>query len=149
MRAVIQRVSSASVEVEGKIVGQIEQGLLVFLGVGQGDSRKEVTWMAEKIASLRIFQDADGKMNRSLVETGGSALVVSQFTLYGDCRKGRRPSFIQAAAPEDADRLYQEFVAEVRGHGIQVATGTFQATMRVASMNEGPVTMLIDSEKRF
>ncbi|TWT61032.1 D-aminoacyl-tRNA deacylase [Rubinisphaera italica] len=149
MRAVIQRVSSASVEVEGTIVGQIEQGLLVFLGVGQGDSRKEVTWMAEKIASLRIFEDADGKMNRSLVETGGSALVVSQFTLYGDCRKGRRPSFIQAAAPEDANRLYREFVAEIRGHGIQVATGTFQATMRVASMNEGPVTMLIDSEKRF
>ncbi len=149
MRAVIQRVSSASVEVEGTIVGQIDQGLLVFLGVGQGDGRKEVTWMADKIATLRIFQDDDGKMNRSLVETGGSALVVSQFTLYGDCRKGRRPSFIQAAAPDEANRLYEEFVAELRGHGIQVATGTFQATMRVASINEGPITMLIDSEKRF
>ncbi|WP_296462091.1 D-aminoacyl-tRNA deacylase [Rubinisphaera sp.] len=149
MRAVVQRVSSASVEVEGSTVGQIERGLLVFLGVGQGDGRKEITWMAEKVASLRIFQDEDGKMNRSLVDTQGSALVVSQFTLYGDCRKGRRPSFIQAAAPEEANQLYEEFVAELRGHGIQVATGTFQATMRVASVNEGPITMLIDSEKRF
>ncbi len=122
---------------------------MVLLGVGQDDTQKDVVWMAEKIATLRIFHDDEGKMNRSLIDVGGAALVISQFTLFGDCRKGRRPSFIAAAPPEQADQLYNEFVAELRGQGIPVETGQFQAEMRVSLVNEGPVTLMIDSRKTF
>jgi len=149
MRAVVQRVSSSSVEVDAKTVGQIGPGLTVLLGVGHEDTEKDVVWMAEKVATLRIFQDDEGKMNRSLIDVGGAALVISQFTLFGDCRKGRRPSFIAAAPPEQADRLYKEFVAELRGQGVPVETGQFQADMRVSLVNEGPVTLMIDSRKTF
>lgn len=149
MRAVVQRVSRASVTVEESTVGQIGPGLLVLLGVGEDDAQSDVDYLAHKIMELRIFEDPDGKMNLSLKETGGAMLVVSQFTLFGDCRKGRRPSFIAAARPERANDLYEKFVDEVRGHGIQVATGTFQAHMDVELINDGPVTLLIDSRKAF
>ncbi len=149
MRAVVQRVSSASVSVAGEIVGQIEQGFLVLLGIAQDDSAADVVATAQKIVGLRIFEDDDGKMNRSLEDVGGGMLVVSQFTLYGDCRKGRRPSFIEAARPETAEPLYRQFVAEVRGQGIRVETGRFQTEMQVTLVNEGPVTLLIDSRKQF
>lgn len=149
MRACVQRVSQASVTVDGQIVGQIGCGLLVLLGVTGDDQSKDATYLAEKISTLRIFNDDDGKMNRSLLDTGGQMLVVSQFTLLGDCRKGRRPSFIQAAEPEIAQRLYSQFVAEVQCCGIQVATGRFQAHMDVALINDGPVTVLLDSRRAF
>lgn len=149
MRAVVQRVSRASVTVAGEVVGQIGKGLLVLLGVEEGDGQDEVVYMAQKIAGLRVFEDADGKMNLGLAEVGGAMLVVSQFTLLGDCRKGRRPSFIQAARPELADELYRAFCAEVRGQGIEVQTGRFQAHMDVELVNDGPVTLLIDSRKQF
>ena len=126
MRAVVQRVSRASVTVAGEVTGRIEKGFLVLLGVEEGDGQDEVVYMAQKIAGLRVFEDADGKMNLGLAEVGGAMLVVSQFTLLGDCRKGRRPSFIQAARPELADELYRAFCAEVRGQGIEVQTGQFQ-----------------------
>ena len=145
MRAVIQRVSSASVTVGSQTVGSIETGLLVLLGIGQEDSRDDVIWMASKIAGLRIFPDEAGKMNLSLKQVQGKALVVSQFTLYGDCRKGKRPSFVQAAAPEFAQSYYQDFVAELTGHGVAVETGIFQAKMDVALVNDGPVTLILDS----
>ncbi len=145
MRAVIQRVSSASVTVDSQTVGSIETGLLVLLGIGQEDSCDDVIWMASKIAGLRIFPDEAGKMNLSLKQVQGKALVVSQFTLYGDCRKGKRPSFVQAAAPEVAQSYYQDFVAELTGHGITVETGIFQAKMDVALVNDGPVTLILDS----
>jgi D-tyrosyl-tRNA(Tyr) deacylase len=148
MRAVVQRVSSASVTVDGSVVGQIGQGLLVLLGITTDDSEKDVVYLADKIVNLRIFEDEAGKMNRSVLDTGGGVLVVSQFTLYGDTRQGRRPSFISAARPEQAEPLYRSFVAEVRGLGVkEVATGTFQATMSVALVNDGPVTLLVDSRK--
>ena len=149
MRAVVQRVSSASVTVRGEVVGAIDRGLLVLLGVAHDDTQADVIYTAAKVVGLRIFEDDEGKMNRSLAETGGAMLVVSQFTLYGDCRKGRRPSFIEAARPELASALYESFCAEVRGQGIRVETGRFQEHMDVALVNDGPVTLLIDSRKTF
>lgn len=145
MRAVVQRVRSARVEVDGEVTGAIGRGLLVLLGVGQGDTDKQAAWLAEKIAGLRIFEDADGKMNLSVQDIGGSVLVVSQFTLYGDCRKGRRPSFTEAAPPDVADRLYQVFVSHLRALGVPVETGVFQAHMDVHLVNEGPVTIIVET----
>ena len=149
MRAVLQRVSRASVTVDGQVVGQIDRGLVVLLGVEQEDTDADAQQLADKTIQLRIFDDAEGKMNLSLAETGGAMLVVSQFTLLGDCRKGRRPSFIQAAPPESAERLYETFVAAVGVQGIRVATGKFRAMMQVELVNDGPVTILLDSRKRF
>jgi len=146
VRAVVQRVSSARVEIDGEVAGSIGRGLLVLVGVGQGDSEKQAHWLADKIAGLRIFEDEAGKMNLSVEEVGGSALVVSQFTLYGDCRKGRRPSFAGAAPPEEADRLYQVFVARLRERGLPVETGVFQAMMQVHLVNDGPVTVVVETE---
>ena len=148
MRVVIQRVSEASVTVDQKTVGAIGQGLMVLLGVAQGDTSQEAKALAEKTAGLRIFEDDAGKMNRSVEEIGGSLLVVSQFTLLGDCRKGRRPGFTDAAPPELADQLYEEYVAALRSRGVNVATGVFRADMQVALVNDGPVTMLLDSRKQ-
>lgn len=145
MRAVIQRVSSASVSVDGQIVGSIGAGLLVLLGVGKEDTEQDAEALARKIVELRVFQDEVGKMNLSVKETGGSLLVVSQFTLYGDTRKGRRPSFDQAAPPEEARRLYERFVEAARAEGVRVETGEFQAMMSVNLVNEGPVTFLVES----
>ncbi len=147
MRAVIQRVSRANVAVEGRVVGEIGAGLLVLLGVGRADELESAANLAEKIVNLRIFSDEAGKMNLSLLDAGGSALVVSQFTLFADTRGGRRPSYIQAAAPEEANRLYQEFVRSMRALGVRVETGVFQAHMQVDLVNDGPVTILLDSEK--
>jgi D-tyrosyl-tRNA(Tyr) deacylase len=149
MRAVVQRVSRASVTVEGQINGEIGAGLLVLLGVGREDTPAVAASMAEKVANLRIFEDDQGKMNRSLLDVKGAALVVSQFTLYGDARGQRRPSFISAAPPEQAATLYEEFNEALRGLGITVATGVFQAMMSVELVNEGPVTILLDSDKKF
>ena len=149
MRVVIQRVSEASVTVAQQTVGAIGQGLMVLLGVAQGDTSQEAKSLAEKTARLRIFEDDAGKMNRSVEEIGGSLLVVSQFTLLGDCRKGRRPGFTDAAPPELADQLYEEYVAALRSRGVNVATGVFRADMQVALVNDGPVTMLLDSRKQF
>lgn len=149
MRAVVQRVSRAKVTVEGEITGEIGRGFVVLLGVADGDTQDDVIYMAQKVVGLRVFEDADGKMNLGLAEIGGQMLVVSQFTLLGDCRKGRRPSFIAAARPENADQLYRSFVAEVQGQGITVATGRFQTHMDVELVNDGPVTLLIDSRKEF
>ena len=149
MRAVIQRVSEASVTVDQQTVGAIDQGLMVLLGVAQGDTSQEAKALAEKTAGLRIFEDDAGKMNRSVEEIGGSLLVVSQFTLLGDCRKGRRPGFTDAAPPDLADQLYEEYVAALRSRGVNVATGVFRADMQVALVNDGPVTMLLDSRKQF
>ncbi|WP_305041829.1 D-aminoacyl-tRNA deacylase [Geoalkalibacter sp.] len=149
MRAVVQRVAEARVEVDGQVVGAIGRGLLVLLGVGEGDGAEDLAYLADKIAGLRIFEDEQGKMNLSVTEVGGAVLVVSQFTLYGDCRKGRRPSFTPAAAPETANRLYEEFVARLRIAGLEVATGVFQAHMGVHLLNDGPVTLLLDSRREF
>lgn len=149
MRAVIQRVSSASVSVDGNSIGQIGPGFLVLLGITTDDSQDDVVFLATKVCGLRVFEDADGKMNRSIADTGGAMLIVSQFTLYGDCRQGRRPSFIAAARPEVAQPLYQSFIAEIRGQGIPVETGQFQAQMAVHLVNDGPVTLLLDSRKEF
>lgn len=149
MRAVVQRVSRARVTVEGQITGQIGAGLMILLGVGKEDTPAVAVAMAEKLANLRIFEDAAGKMNLSLLETKGSALVVSQFTLYGDARGQRRPSFISAAPPDLAKKLYEEFCEAMKRLGITVATGIFQAMMSVELVNEGPVTILVDSDKTF
>ncbi|MCI0489315.1 MAG: D-aminoacyl-tRNA deacylase [Blastocatellia bacterium] len=149
MRAVVQRVAEASVEVEGRMTGEIGAGLLVLLGVGREDSPQDADYLVEKIVHLRIFNDEDGKMNRSLADTGGAMLVVSQFTLYGDARRGRRPSYTDAAEPEKANALYEYFVERVRSQGLAVETGVFQAMMRVSLVNEGPVTILLDSRKGF
>ena len=149
MRAVVQRVKQASVVVEGQTVAEIDQGLLIFLGVGEGDSEKDGDYLANKIAHLRIFADQGGLMNLSLLERGGKALVVSQFTLWGDCRKGRRPSFTRAARPEAAKKLYEYFVRVMRGMGLQVSTGQFQEMMDVHLTNDGPVTLMLDSQKGF
>jgi D-tyrosyl-tRNA(Tyr) deacylase len=149
VRAVIQRVSRARVVVDGRVTGEIGPGLVVLLAVGRSDTLETASAMAEKIAHLRIFDDEDGKMNRSLLDTGGTALAVSQFTLYGDVRRGRRPGFEQAAPPELANALYEEFVRALRAVGVRVETGVFQARMAVELTNEGPVTILLDSEKLF
>jgi D-tyrosyl-tRNA(Tyr) deacylase len=145
LRACIQRVSEAKVTVEGTVTGRIGKGLVVLLGVGAADGETQVNWLADKIVGLRVFEDEAGKMNRSLGEVGGAMLVVSQFTLYGDCRRGRRPSFTAAAPPELAERLYEAFVARVREAGIEVATGRFREHMRVSLVNDGPVTLWIDT----
>lgn len=149
MRAVVQRVSRARVTVEGEITGEITRGFVVLLGVAEGDTQDDVIYMAQKVVGLRVFEDAEGKMNLGLADIGGAMLVVSQFTLLGDCRKGRRPSFIAAARPDMADALYRSFVAEVQGQGITVATGRFQTHMDVELVNDGPVTLLVDSRKDF
>ncbi|MBS3938227.1 MAG: D-tyrosyl-tRNA(Tyr) deacylase [Peptococcaceae bacterium] len=149
MRAVVQRVSKARVVVGDEVVGAIAWGLVVLLGVARHDTLKDATYLAEKIAGLRIFADSEGKMNLSLAQKGGAVLAVSQFTLYGDCRRGKRPSFDDAAGAEIAIPLYQHFVAELRGYGLEVATGSFGAMMQVELVNDGPVTILLDSEKLF
>lgn len=149
MRAVVQRVKSAKVTVKGRTVGEIGGGLLVFLGVGHRDSEKDCESLAGKIPHLRIFSDEQGLMNRSVLEVGGGILVVSQFTLWGDCLKGRRPSFTRAAPPETARRLYEYFTGLIREKGLKVATGEFQEMMEVQLVNDGPVTMLLDTEKVF
>lgn len=144
MKVVLQRVSRASVAVDGKVVGAIGRGYLALIGITHTDAEPEIDWMAEKILTLRLFPDADGKMNRSLVDAGGAVLVVSQFTLYGDVRKGRRPSFVDAAPPKVAEPLYERFVARLRGVGLEVATGAFGALMDVELVNDGPVTLLLE-----
>jgi len=149
MRAVVQRVSRASVEVDGQSVGSIGPGLMVLLGVSQEDGPEQAAWLANKIAGLRIFPDENDKLNLSVQDTGGEVLVVSQFTLWGDCAKGRRPSFVRAAGGEAAEPLYQAFVAELAKLGLKVATGSFGAMMEVSLVNSGPVTLLVDTEKRF
>jgi len=146
MRAVIQRVSRAKVTVDDQVVGSIGRGLLILLGVGVDDEAADAAYLAEKIPFLRIFEDEAGKLNRSLFEIEGEALVVSQFTLYGDCRRGRRPSFSSAAPPDKARRLYELFTAQLQEKGIKVATGTFQAHMLVELVNDGPVTLLLESK---
>src|SRR5271157_2293864 len=149
MRVVVQRVSRAKVTVDGQVVGEIGEGLMILLGVGKEDSAATAAAMAEKAANLRIFEDEQGKMNRSLLDVKGGALVVSQFTLYGDARGQRRPSFVAAAPPELARKLYEEFCEALRRLGVNVGTGIFQAMMSVELVNEGPVTILIDSDKTF
>ena len=149
MRAVVQRVSHAQVTVEERVIGQIGLGLLVLLGVAREDSEADAKYLAEKICGLRIFEDEQGKMNRSVTDVGGAVLAVSQFTLYGDVRKGKRPSFDDAAPPELARTLYEFFVEQVRAAGLRCATGQFQAMMKVELTNEGPVTILLDSRKVF
>lgn len=149
MRAVVQRVKKAKVEVKGEVVGSIEKGLLVFLGVAQDDSEDDISYIVDKLLHVRIFEDDQGKMNRSVMDIGGAILVVSQFTLYGDCRKGRRPSFTNAAHPEHAERLYEECVKKLRETGIPVATGKFREMMDVHLINDGPVTILLDSKRLF
>lgn len=149
MRAVIQRVSKARVTVEGRVSGEIGPGLVVLLGVGREDNTEAAAYLAEKTANLRIFNDSEGKMNRSLIDVGGAALVVSQFTLYGDARGQRRPGFTRAAPPDEANRLYEEFVRVLRGLNVPVETGVFQTHMEVELTNDGPVTILLDSEKLF
>jgi D-aminoacyl-tRNA deacylase len=147
MRAVVQRVSRAKVSVSGETTGEIGKGLLVLLGVGHGDTEADATYLAEKIIGLRIFEESDGKMNRSVQDLGGSVLAVSQFTLYGDVRRGKRPSFDAAAPPEQARRLYEFFVERIRAAGLPCETGHFQEMMQVELVNEGPVTILLDSGK--
>lgn len=149
MRAVVQRVTRASVKVDGASVGQIETGLLVLLGVAQDDTEGDADYLADKIVGMRVFEDADEKMNLAVTEVGGAILAVSQFTLYGDMRRGRRPSFDAAARPEQARRLYEYFVEKIRAAGIRCETGKFQAMMEVELVNDGPVTILIDSRKSF
>jgi D-tyrosyl-tRNA(Tyr) deacylase len=149
VRAVLQRVSRAQVSVNGEITGQIGPGLLVLLGVGRDDTEADATYLAHKIAALRIFEDEDGKMNRSVQDVGGSVLAVSQFTLYADVRRGKRPSFDAAAAPEKARQLYEFFVEQIRASGLRCQTGRFQEMMKVELVNEGPVTILLDSGKTF
>ena len=149
MRAIIQRVKEARVEVEGEVVGRIGEGMLILLGAGKDDTEEDAEYLAEKILTLRIFEDAEGKMNLSLTDTGGEVLVVSQFTLYGDCRKGRRPSFDKAAPPELAEELYELFAREIRERGVNVETGKFRAMMDVHLVNWGPVTLMLDSKREF
>ncbi|SJZ36189.1 D-tyrosyl-tRNA(Tyr) deacylase [Cetobacterium ceti] len=149
MRGVVQRVTKASVTVDGEIIGKIEKGLLVLLGVTHSDSEKEVKWLSKKIKDLRIFEDEDGKMNLGLEDIKGDILVVSQFTLYGDCIKGRRPSFIEAAKPEMANKLYEKFIEELKNYNIKVETGEFGADMKVELLNDGPVTLVIDTPENI
>lgn len=151
MKAVVQRVAHARVEVSGEVVGSIDRGLLVYLGVAQGDTQRDLEWLANKVQNLRIFEDEQGKMNRDVSDIAGSLLVISQFTLLGDCRKGNRPSFALAMPPKEAEQMYESFVALLRDRGrekgVSVATGRFRADMKVFSLNDGPVTMLIDSRE--
>ena len=147
MRAVIQRVDEARVTVDGTVVGAISKGLLVFLGIETDDGEADLAFLKRKILNLRIFPDSDGKMNLSLVDTGGAVLLVSQFTLYGDCHKGNRPSFIRAAPPDQAEKLYQELIQQLHSAGVAVESGRFQAMMKVDLVNNGPVTLIVDSKK--
>lgn len=149
MRAVVQRVKKAAVSSEGTPCGEIEQGLVVFLGVTHTDTEKDAAYLAEKIVNLRIFEDNEGKLNLSVKDIKGKIMSVSQFTLYGDCRKGRRPSFTEAARPETANELYEKFNAALQEQGVEIATGVFQTEMQVALVNDGPVTMLLDSSRLF
>lgn len=149
MRTVIQRVSRAQVQVGGKTIGQIGRGLLVLLGVGNGDSAREADYLLEKVINLRIFEDTEGKLNLSLLDIHGELMVISQFTLYADCRKGRRPSFTDAAPPDAAKGLYEYFLEKARLTGLRVASGIFQAMMEVELINSGPVTILLDSSRNF
>jgi D-tyrosyl-tRNA(Tyr) deacylase len=149
MRAVVQRVTHGRVLVDGNIIGQIEKGLVILLGVGLEDNEKDISYLAEKIVNMRIFEDENGKMNLSLLETNGALLVVSQFTLYGDCRRGKRPSYDKAARPDLAEGAYNKFVDRCRSFGIKVETGKFQAMMMVEIYNDGPVTLLLDSKREF
>ena len=149
MRAIVQRVKSANVQIDEQLVAEIESGLLIFLGISIDDQQSDIDYLISKIANLRIFRDDDLRMNKSLLDVGGQALVVSQFTLYGDCRKGRRPNFSQAAKPEKAHQLYQVFVNQLLQLGVDVKTGVFQATMEVELTNDGPITILLDSKKLF
>lgn len=147
MRAVVQRVDRASVTVDGQLTGKVERGLLVLLGVAEGDTDKDLHYIVDKVCGLRIFEDAEGKMNLSVQDIGGSLLAVSQFTLYGDCRKGKRPSFDRAAKPDTANAFYEQFVEQCRAKGLPVETGVFRAHMLVELVNNGPVTILLDSTK--
>lgn len=147
MKALLQRVERARVTVDGESVGEIGAGLCVFLGVASGDGEKDLKWLAEKVVNLRIFEDSEGKMNLSVTDTGGEILAVSQFTLCGDCKRGRRPSWTGAAEPAEAKRLYEMFVDEIRSKGLKVETGVFQAHMKVDIVNDGPVTLMIDSKE--
>jgi len=149
VRAVVQRVAEASVRVDGELVGRIGPGLVVLLGVGVGDTEADADQLADRVLNLRIFPDEAGQMNRSVLDAAGGLLVVSQFTLYGDARRGRRPSYVEAAPPEEANRFYQHFVERLRPSGLEVATGVFRAMMDVALVNRGPVTILLDSRKLF
>lgn len=149
LRAVVQRVSSALVTVDGSVAGEIGKGLVVLVGVGREDAERDIEYLAEKITGLRVFPDQDGKMNLSVREASGSLLIVSQFTLYGDCRKGKRPGYDKAAAPDQAIAQYDRFVDRCKTYGIPVETGVFQADMLVSIQNDGPVTLLIDSKKEF
>ena len=149
VRAVVQRVKEASVRVDDAVVGRVGRGLTVLLGVGTGDAESDAEYLADKLLNLRVFPDEKGQMNRSVLEVGGGILIVSQFTLYGDARRGRRPSYVDAAPPEEANRLYEHLVARLRASGLAVATGVFRAMMDVALVNEGPVTILLDSRKLF
>lgn len=149
MRAVVQRVKRASVEVEEEIIGEIGKGLLVLLGVGEDDTNEDIDYMVNKILGLRIFEDNNGKMNLSLMDIKGEILVISQFTLYGDVRKGRRPSFTDSAKPEKAEKIYEEFISKCKEEGILVESGEFAADMDVELINQGPVTIMIDSKKTF
>ena len=149
MRAVVQRVKSSSVRVDEKIVGSIKSGLLIFLGIASGDAEQDIDYLVDKIINLRIFPDQAGNMNLSALEQKQQLLVVPQFTLYGDCRQGRRPSFSEAAAPGKAKKLYQQFLQQIKKCGLQIEQGKFQASMEVNIINDGPVTMLLDSNKQF
>ncbi|HHX18467.1 MAG TPA: D-tyrosyl-tRNA(Tyr) deacylase [Clostridium sp.] len=149
MRAVVQRVTFSKVSVENEIVGKINKGLNVLLGIGKEDGQKDIEYLADKIVNLRIFEDENGKMNVSLKDINGQLLVISQFTLYGDCRKGKRPGFDKAARPEDAEKIYNQFIEECQKHGVKVETGKFQTMMSVEIHNDGPVTILLDSKKEF
>jgi len=149
MRAVVQRVKEAKIEVDRQIVGSIGKGLLVYLGVGKDDSEKDVEFIADKLVNLRVFADENDKMNLSVLDVGGAILLVSQFTLYGDCRKGRRPGFDLASEPQTAERLYEKTIEAIRQKGVSVETGVFAAHMDVSSVNDGPVTFLLDSKKMF
>ena len=149
MRAVVHRVKSSSVSVQGETVGEIGKGLLILLGIGNNDTEADASYLAAKIIGLRVFEDDQDKMNLSVQDISGSILVVSQFTLFGDCRRGRRPSYSEAAKPEEAVKLYEQFVEELRSLGLTVATGVFQAHMQVELINDGPVTLLLDSKKLF
>jgi len=149
MRAVVQRVSSAKVRTGDQLLGSTGQGLLIFLAVGEIDGDEDAVYLAKKVLNLRIFEDAEGKMNRSVQDIRGGVLVVPQFTLYGDCRKGNRPSFVDAARPEKAEHLYSVFLEAIRNSGLRIDSGKFQAIMDVALVNQGPVTILLDSKRRF